>query len=112
MLGASDGRLSGDDSEESCLCRRIRLWLDQDAKIVREGMSSAKAPRPMEEWRFVVKDRYPAYIDWPTYEKIRGIIRDNRAEYMRTKTRGVPRDGSVARHRPVRPVRLQDVRLL
>jgi DNA invertase Pin-like site-specific DNA recombinase len=44
-------------------------------KIVREGASSAKVPRPMEEWRFVVKDRYPAYIDWPTYEKIQGIIR-------------------------------------
>jgi hypothetical protein len=49
-------------------------------KIVREGVSSAKVPRPMEEWRIVVKDRYPAYINWPTYEKIRGIIRDNRAE--------------------------------
>ena len=67
-------------------------------KIVREGASSAKVPRPMEEWRFVVKDRYPAYIDWPTYEKIRGIIRDNRAEYMRTKTRGVPRDGELLLH--------------
>ena len=52
----------------------------------------------MEEWRFVVKDRYPAYIDWPTYEKIRGIIRDNRAEYMRTKTRGAPRDGELLLH--------------
>ena len=35
----------------------------------REGVSRAKAPRPIEEWRIVVKDRYPAYIDWPTYEK-------------------------------------------
>lgn len=67
-------------------------------KIMREGASSAKVPRPMEEWRFVVKDRYPAYIDWPTYEKIRSIIRDNRAEYMRTKTRGVPRDGELLLH--------------
>jgi DNA invertase Pin-like site-specific DNA recombinase len=67
-------------------------------QVVREGLSPAKAPRPMEEWRFVVKDRYPAYIDWPTYEKIRGIIRDNRAEYMRTKTRGAPRDGELLLH--------------
>jgi len=64
----------------------------------REGALSMKAPRPMEHWRFVVKDRYPAYIDWPTYEKIREIIRDNRAEYMRTKTRGVPRDGELLLH--------------
>lgn len=42
----------------------------------REGALPQKAPRPMEEWRIVVKDRYPAYIDWPTYEKIRAVIRD------------------------------------
>jgi hypothetical protein len=64
----------------------------------REGASSMKTPRPMEEWRFVVKDRYPSYIDWPTYEKIRSIVRDNRAEYMRIKTRGAPRDGELLLH--------------
>lgn len=58
----------------------------------------AKKPRPLDAWRIVVKDRYPAYIDWPTYEKIRGIISDNRAEYMRTKTRGAPRDGDLLLH--------------
>jgi DNA invertase Pin-like site-specific DNA recombinase len=57
-----------------------------------------KTPRAIEEWRIVVKDRYPPYIDWPTYEKIRGIISDNRAEYMRTKTRGAPRDGDLLLH--------------
>lgn len=64
----------------------------------REGASRMKAARPVEEWRIVVKDRYPAYIDWPTYEKIRAAIRDNRAEYMRIKTRGVPRDGDLLLH--------------
>ena len=54
-----------------------------------------KAAKPIEEWRIVVKDRYPAYIDWKTYEKIRGIVSDNRAEYMRKKTRGAPRDGEL-----------------
>lgn len=63
-----------------------------------EGGSPAKTPRPIEEWRIVVKDRYPAYIDWPTYERIRAIVRDNRAEYMRTKTRGAPRDGELLLH--------------
>ena len=29
----------------------------------REGGSSVKTPRPIEEWRIVVKDRYPAYVD-------------------------------------------------
>jgi DNA invertase Pin-like site-specific DNA recombinase len=64
----------------------------------RDGGSSSKIRRPIEDWRIVVKDRYPAYIDWPTYEKIRGIVRDNRAEYMRTKTRGAPRDGELLLH--------------
>ena len=67
-------------------------------ELAREGASRAKAPRPIEEWRIVVKDRYPAYVDWPTYEMIRNIIKDNRAEYMRTKTRGAPRDGDLLLH--------------
>lgn len=64
----------------------------------REGGSEAKVPRDLKEWRIVVKDRYPHYIDWPTYEKIREIVRDNRAEYMRNKTRGAPRDGELLLH--------------
>ena len=60
-----------------------------------DGRSPAKVPRPIQQWRIIVKDRYPAYIDWHTYEKIRGIVSDNRAEYMRNKTRGAPRDGGL-----------------
>lgn len=60
-----------------------------------DGRAPAKIPRPIEQWRIVVKDRYPAYIDWHAYEKIRGIISDNRAEYMRNKTRGAPREGEL-----------------
>ena len=66
--------------------------------IARDGGSPGKMPRPVEDWRIVVKDRHPAYIDWTTYEKIRSIIRDNRAEYMRAKTRGTPRDGDLLLH--------------
>jgi hypothetical protein len=40
----------------------------------------------------------PPYIDWQTYETIRGMMRDNRAEYMRNKTRGAPRDGELLLH--------------
>src|SRR3954465_976369 len=31
-------------------------------------------------------------------KKIRCVVRDNRAEYMRTKTRGAPRDGDLLLH--------------
>jgi DNA invertase Pin-like site-specific DNA recombinase len=67
-------------------------------ELAREGASRAKVPRPIEEWRIVVQGRYPAYIGWQTYEMIRGVIKDNRAEYMRTKTRGAPRDGDLLLH--------------
>lgn len=65
---------------------------------IRTDRIPAKIARPIDDWRIVVKDRYPAYIDWPTYEKIRNIVSDNRAEYMRTKTRGAPRDGELLLH--------------
>lgn len=67
-------------------------------ELAREGASRAKVPPPIEEWRIVVQGRYPAYIDWPTYEMIRGVIKDNRTEYMRTRTGGAPREGDLLLH--------------
>ena len=49
---------------------------------------------PQDEWQIVVKDRYPAYIDWQTFERIQAMLRDNYAEYLRRQTRGTPRDGA------------------
>ncbi|WP_419915027.1 recombinase family protein [Hoeflea sp.] len=57
-----------------------------------------KAPRAAADWRIVVKDKYPAYIAWETYEKIRKMLQDNRAEYAVMKSRGVPRDGGALLH--------------
>ena len=67
-------------------------------KAPHNGRLRMKVPRPIGEWRIVVKDRYPAYIDWRTYEKIRDMMSDNRAEYMRNKTRGAPREGELLLH--------------
>ncbi|MGR4932790.1 hypothetical protein ACIPUD_39490 [Bradyrhizobium sp. CAR08] len=88
--GRGGGRLEEPRIRGSFVYGRTRF---QPSK--REGALPQKAPRPIEEWRIVVKDRYPAYIDWPIYEKIRAVIRDNRAEYMRIKTRGAPRNGEL-----------------
>jgi DNA invertase Pin-like site-specific DNA recombinase len=55
-------------------------------------------PREVNEWSVIVKDRYPAYISWETFERIGATLRDNHAEYDRNKTRGIPRDGSALLH--------------
>lgn len=55
-------------------------------------------PRPMDAWRIIVRDKYPAYISWETFERIHQMLRDNHAEYNRNKTRGVPRDGQALLH--------------
>jgi len=49
---------------------------------------------PMTEWKIVVRDRYPAYLSWETFERIQAMLRDNHAEYQKNQTRGVPRDGA------------------
>jgi DNA invertase Pin-like site-specific DNA recombinase len=49
---------------------------------------------PMAEWKIVVKDRYPAYIDWGGFQRIQAMLHDNHAEYQRNQTRGVPREGA------------------
>jgi DNA invertase Pin-like site-specific DNA recombinase len=53
---------------------------------------------PMGEWKICVKDKYPAYVSWETFEKIQARLLDNYAEYDRNKTRGVPRPGAALLH--------------
>jgi hypothetical protein len=47
----------------------------------------------MSQWKICVKDKYPAYISWDTFEKIQAMLADNYAEYDRNRTRGIPRPG-------------------
>jgi DNA invertase Pin-like site-specific DNA recombinase len=56
--------------------------------------ASGKLITAMAEWKIVVKDRYPAYLDWESFERVQTMLRDNHAEYQRNQTRGVPRDGA------------------
>ncbi len=53
---------------------------------------------PATEWKICLRDRYPAYIDLGTFEKIQAMIRDNHSEYDQNKTRGVPRPGKALLH--------------
>lgn len=58
--------------------------------------AAGKATRknlPMSEWRICVKDKYPGYISWQTYEKIQAMLKDNYAEYSCYQSRGIPREG-------------------
>jgi excisionase family DNA binding protein len=49
---------------------------------------------PLEQWKIVVKDKYPAYITWESFEQIQAMLRENVATYERDKFRGVPREGA------------------
>ena len=53
---------------------------------------------PLEQWRIRVNHRYPAYISWETYERIRAMLKENYAAYDRHHTRGVPRPGKALLH--------------
>lgn len=53
---------------------------------------------PMGEWKIRINDKYPAYIDWATFEAIQAMLGDNCSEYDRNKTRGVPRPGKALLH--------------
>jgi DNA invertase Pin-like site-specific DNA recombinase len=55
-------------------------------------------PLPIDEWKVCHKGRYPAYIDWGTFEKIQAMIRDNRNAYDANQSRGVPRPGKALLH--------------
>ena len=53
---------------------------------------------PPNQWRYCVKNKFPAYITWETYERIQRMLHDNYSEYTRNKTRGIPRDGKALLH--------------
>jgi DNA invertase Pin-like site-specific DNA recombinase len=69
------------------------------SRTTRDPSGKATTKRlPMNQWRICVKDKYPAYINWETFEKIQNRLKDNYAEYDRNKSRGVPRPGSALLH--------------
>ncbi len=48
-----------------------------------------------DQWKALVKGKYPAYVSWEDFERIGAMLRDNHSEYVRRQTRGVPRDGKL-----------------
>lgn len=72
---------------------RTRAILQPDS-----GKKTVQKPVPREQWKVCIRDRYPAYISWDTYERIEAMLSDNYAEYDRNKTRGVPRPGKALLH--------------
>jgi DNA invertase Pin-like site-specific DNA recombinase len=51
-----------------------------------------------QDWKICVKDKYPPYINWDTFEKIQAMLQDNYAEYDRKQSRGIPRPGIALLH--------------
>ena len=44
-------------------------------------------------WNACVPGKYPAYVSQENFEKIGAMLKDNRSEYERRMSRGIPRDG-------------------
>jgi len=59
-----------------------------------DGSRPQQKRREMEDWTVMIKDRYPSYISWETFEQIQSMLSNNYAEYDRNRTRGVPRKGA------------------
>jgi len=52
----------------------------------------------LDQWKIMVKDKYPAYINWETFEQIQAQLADNYAAYDRNQSRGIPRRGEALLH--------------
>ena len=69
------------------------------SKTQRDASGNPRTKRsPLGQWTIVVRDKYPAYVPWDTFERIQTMLQDNYAEYDRNKTRGVPRAGATLLH--------------
>lgn len=63
-----------------------------------EGSKKHQKKVPLEQARFLIKDKYPSYISWELFSKIQTMLDNNYAEYDRNKTRGTPRPGKALLH--------------
>jgi DNA invertase Pin-like site-specific DNA recombinase len=69
------------------------------SKTSRDASGKPKTKRsPFDQWKFIIQDKFPAYISWEIFERILTMLLDNYAEYDRNKTRGVPRAGAALLH--------------
>jgi DNA invertase Pin-like site-specific DNA recombinase len=57
------------------------------------GQRCAQKVLPMSQWKICVKDKYPSYVCWDTFEKVQAVLADNYAEYDHNRTRGIARPG-------------------
>jgi len=53
---------------------------------------------PMEQWKYIVKDKFPSYITWECFELIQSILKENYSEYAKRQTKGIPRSGNALLH--------------
>jgi DNA invertase Pin-like site-specific DNA recombinase len=60
-----------------------------------DGTRTVRCRRSIGEWPVVLKDRHSAYVSWDEFERIQGNLKDNRAEYEKNITRGIPRRGEL-----------------
>lgn len=51
-----------------------------------------KKKLPLEQWQVCIRDKYPAYIPWETFERIQQILHRNYGHY-RNNNPGIPREG-------------------
>lgn len=50
---------------------------------------------PIDQWQYCVQNKYPAYINWETFQQIQAMLADNRATYdQENRARGTPRSGA------------------
>ena len=54
-------------------------WVNQAG----DERKKVKKRLPVDQWKIIVKDKYPPYISWDVFEKIQAKLTNNYAEYER-----------------------------
>lgn len=47
-----------------------------------------------DQWKVLIRDRHPAYIDWSQFMSIQKILEENHARYVSGNSPGIPRQGA------------------
>lgn len=49
---------------------------------------------PQEQWRVLIKDHFPGYVDWDTFQRIQAMLANNYMHPRRRESQGIARNGA------------------
>ena len=88
----------------------LMLWKNSNLFVDFNSKKKQQKKLSMDQWKYLIKDKFPKYITWEIFENIQNILKDNYAEYDEIKHEGfLVKEKPYSRNHVLRDLRTQIV---